>query len=122
MEKETIIELAEQAGAHVYKNGERVTICDNGISGSGAEFVQKFAELILDNVSIPDCNDFKSTLGFLNVQRDQLRGACLEALSLFENYPECNEMVGTYQRLTKALESSISLRGEKNQDPWCLVR
>ena len=29
--------------------------------------------------------------------------ACIEALSLFDNYPDCHEAIGTYQVLTSAI-------------------
>lgn len=36
-----------------------------------------------------------------------LLDACIEALSLFDNYPECFEAIGTYQVLCSAINKAI---------------
>ena len=36
-----------------------------------------------------------------------LLDACIEALSLFNNYPECYEAIGTYQVLNNAINKAI---------------
>jgi len=37
----------------------------------------------------------------------ELFDACLEALSLFDNYPEIYECIGTYQVLNTALNNAL---------------
>jgi hypothetical protein len=52
----------------------------------------------------------------LHVERDalatahiqtQLLDACIEALSLFDNYPQCYESIGTYQVLQAAISNAL---------------
>ena len=38
---------------------------------------------------------------------NELFDACLEALSLFDNYPEIHECIGTYQVLNTALNNAL---------------
>lgn len=42
---------------------------------------------------------------------EELLGACIEALALFDNYPQCYEAVGTLQRLLNAVDKGFE---EKN--------
>lgn len=37
----------------------------------------------------------------------QLLDACIEALSLFDNYPQCYESIGTYQVLQAAISNAL---------------
>jgi hypothetical protein len=37
-----------------------------------------------------------------------LLAACIEALSLFDNYPETHECIGTYQVLTEAINKATA--------------
>jgi hypothetical protein len=37
----------------------------------------------------------------------QLLDACIEALSLFDNYPQCYEAIGTYQVLHTAITNAL---------------
>jgi len=37
----------------------------------------------------------------------QLLEACIEASSLFDNYPECYEAIGTYQVLHAAINAAL---------------
>jgi hypothetical protein len=37
----------------------------------------------------------------------QLLEACIEATSLFDNYPECYESIGTYQVLHAAIKNAL---------------
>ena len=39
--------------------------------------------------------------------KTQLREACIEALSLFDNYPQCYESIGTYQVLQTAITNAL---------------
>lgn len=39
-----------------------------------------------------------------------LLGACIEALSLFDNYPECYEAIGTHERLTVAIARATGIK------------
>jgi hypothetical protein len=52
----------------------------------------------------------------LHIQRDvlalaytqtQLLDACIEALSLFDNYPQCYEAIGTYEVLQTAIINAL---------------
>jgi hypothetical protein len=38
----------------------------------------------------------------------ELLAACIEATSLFDNYPECYEAIGTYQVLNDAINKAIA--------------
>jgi hypothetical protein len=38
----------------------------------------------------------------------ELLAACIEATSLFDNYPECSEAIGTYQVLNNAIHKAIA--------------
>lgn len=40
----------------------------------------------------------------VKAERDALLSACIESLSLFDNYPACHESVGTYQIITRAID------------------
>ena len=46
------------------------------------------------------------TLKFGQTQA-QLLDACIEALSLFDNYPQCYEAIGTYQVLHSAVTNAL---------------
>ena len=37
----------------------------------------------------------------------QLLEACIEALSLFDDYPQCYESIGTYQVLNLAISNAL---------------
>jgi len=37
----------------------------------------------------------------------QLLEACIEALSLFDNYPQCYEAIGTYEVLNAAIANAL---------------
>jgi hypothetical protein len=41
------------------------------------------------------------------VTQAQLLDACIEALSLFDNYPQCYEAIGTYQVLQTAITNAL---------------
>ena len=53
-----------------------------------------------DEVEIPD-HELIANARLIAAAPDLL-GACIEALSLFDNYPECYEAIGTLERLTAA--------------------
>lgn len=41
---------------------------------------------------------------------EQLLDACLEALALFDDYPECYTSIGTYQVLNIAVNNALKLK------------
>ena len=43
----------------------------------------------------------------------ELLEACLEATTLFDNYPECYEAIGTYQVLHNAISNAIQALEKK---------
>lgn len=45
---------------------------------------------------------------------EQLLDACLEALSLFNDYPECYHSIGTYQVLNIAINNALKAQQPEN--------
>ena len=41
----------------------------------------------------------------------ELLDACIEALALFDNYPETYEAIGTYQLLTSVVNKALTQQG-----------
>jgi hypothetical protein len=46
----------------------------------------------------------------MNTVNEQLFDACLEALALFNDYPECYKSIGTYQVLNIAINDALKAK------------
>ena len=73
--------------------------------GQSSEAYQLLPIVFLPHPDDWEKGEWKANVNLVSAAPDLLE-ACIEALSLFDNYPQCYEAFGTYQVLNNAIKKA----------------